>query len=198
MPKSSPPAMPPAVLTITASSVSRLMPLGNLTRSEPASWTRERLEPPGAAVTLKATRPTARFRAKTSLCNGALPSIEPAIHWALDRHGALQRLFVQVVAVARIDDSAAIHYGKMVAEFTGKVEILLNQYNGDLAERAQIADGPTDILDDRRLDAFSWFVEQQKPRLHHQCAADRQLLLLTAGKVAAAPAQHGLEHGEQG
>ena len=34
-------------------------------------------------------------------------------------------------------------------------------------------------------------------RLRHQRAGDRQLLLLPAGQIAAAPAQHGLQHGKQ-
>ena len=62
---------------------------------------------------------------------------------------------------------AAVHDGEMVAEFAGKVEILLDQHNRDLAERAQVSDGAADILDDRRLNALGWLIEQLKPRPHH-------------------------------
>ena len=67
---------------------------------------------------------------------------------------------------------AAIHDGEMVAEFAGKVEILLDQQNGDLAERAQIGDGAADILDDRRLDPLRRFVQQQHAWAHDQRPAD--------------------------
>ena len=39
--------------------------------------------------------------------------------------------------------------------------------------------------------------QQQQPRSHHQRAPDRELLLLPAGEIAAAPAQHAVEHGKQ-
>src|SRR5580700_7378923 len=195
--KRSPPVMPPPVLTMTASSAAWLLPFGNRTRSEPASWTLPRRLPPGPAATVNAILPTARLPAKISLRSGA-PSIgSPIKYRASNRHGAFQRALVEIVAVAGIDDGAAVHDGEMVAEFAGKVEILLDQHDGDLAERAQIGDGATDILDDRRLDAFGRLVEQQQPRPHHQRAADGELLLLAARKIAAAPAQHGFQHREQ-
>src|SRR3984957_1939599 len=195
--KRSPPVMPPPVLTMTASSPARLLPLGKRTRSEPDSWTRPRRLPPSPAATVNAILPTARLPAKISLRSGA-PSIgSPIKNRASNRHGALERALVEIVAVAGIDDGAAVHDGEMVAEFTGKVEILLDQYDGDLAERAQIGDGAADILDDRRLDAFGRLVEQEQPRPHHQRAPDGKLLLLAARKVAAAPAQHGFQHREQ-
>src|SRR6202045_2378863 len=198
MSKRSPPVMPPAVLTMTASSAVLLLPLGKRTRSEPASWTRPRRLPPGPAATVNATVPTARLPAKISLRSGALPSIGSAITYsASNRHGALERALVEIVAVAGVDDGAAVHDGEMVAEFAGKVEILLDKDDGDLAERAQIGDGAADILDDRRLDAFGRLVEQEEPRPHHQCAANGELLLLAAREVAAAPAQHRFEHREQ-
>src|SRR5580698_6023436 len=196
--KRSPPVMPPPVLTMTASSAAWLLPLGKRTRSEPDSWTRPRRLPPSPAATVNAILPTARLPAKTSLRSGELPSIGSAITYrASNRHGALERLLVEIVTIAGIDNGAAVHDGEMVAEFAGKVEILLDQHDGDLAERAQIGDGAADILDDRRLDAFGRLVEQEKPRPHHQRSPDGKLLLLAARKVAAAPAQHGFEHREQ-
>src|ERR1700722_19867536 len=182
--KRSPPVMPPAVLTMTASSADLLLPFGKRTRSEPASWTLPRRLSPSPAATVNATRPTARLPAKISLRSGALPSIgSPIKNRASNRHGALERVLVEIVAIAGIDDGAAVHDGEMVAGFAGKGEILLDQLYGDLAERAQIVDGAADILDDRRLDAFGRLVEQQEPRPHHQRAADGELLLLAARKV---------------
>ena len=49
------------------------------------------------------------------------------------------------------------------------------------------ADHALDVLDDRRLDAFGRLVEDQQLRLRRQRAADRELLLLAARQVAAAP-----------
>src|SRR5580658_8444164 len=195
--KRSPPVMPPPVLTMTASSAVLLLPFGKRNRSEPDSWTLPRRLPPTPAATVNAILPTARLPAKISLRSGA-PSIgSPINNRSSNRHGALECALVKIGAVAGIDDGAALHDGEMVAEFAGKVEILLDQHDGDLAERAQIDDGAADILDDRRLDAFGRLVEQQEPRPHHQRPPDRELLLLAAGKVAAAPAQHVLEHREQ-
>ena len=58
-------------------------------------------------------------------------------------------------------------------------------------------DGAADVADDRGLDALGRFVEHQQFRPRHQGAADGQLLLLAAGKIAAAPAHHFGEHREQ-
>src|SRR5262245_10906890 len=85
----------------------------------------------------------------------------------------------------------------MVAEFAGKVEVLLDQQDGDVAQVAQVGDGAGDVLDDGGLNAFGRLVEQEQPRPHHQRAADGELLLLAAGEIAAAPAQHVVEHGKQ-
>jgi hypothetical protein len=53
------------------------------------------------------------------------------------------------------------------------------------------------VLDDRRLDAFGRFVEQQHLRITRQRARNRQLLLLTAGEIAAAAAGELGQDGEQ-
>ncbi len=101
------------------------------------------------------------------------------------------------LARAGIHDGAAVHHGEIVAELECKVEILLDQHGGDLAEVAQIRDGATDVLDDRGLDAFGRFVEQQRARPHDQRTTDCELLLLAARKVAAAPTEHGVEYRKQ-
>ncbi len=62
---------------------------------------------------------------------------------------------------------------------------------------ARLADHRADLLDHRRLDAFGRFVEDQQLRLAGQRAADRQLLLLAAGEIAAAPLLHLAQHREQ-
>ena len=66
-----------------------------------------------------------------------------------------------------------------------------------LALRPQQRDNPADILDDARLDALGRFVQHQQARLHHQRPRDGELLLLAARQIAAAPAQHRLQHRKQ-
>ena len=103
----------------------------------------------------------------------------------------------RLLAVAGIFHRAAVHHRKIVAELAGKVEILFDQHDRDVAEVAQIGDGAADVLDDRGLDALGRLVEQQQFRPHHQRAADRELLLLAAGEIAAAAAEHRLQHRKQ-
>src|SRR5690349_11074178 len=198
MPKRSPPAMPPAVFTSTASSARAAGP-GKRTRTEPCSATRLRRVTPAFAATVSARRPSARLAAKTVSADAAAGDTRPlgfadAPRLRLERHGAPQRSLVQAGAVARIGDAAAVHDHEMIAELVGKVEILLDQHDRHLAEPAQVRDGAAVVLDDRRLDALGRLVEQQEARPHHQGAADRELLLLPAGEIAAAPAQHVAEH----
>ena len=62
---------------------------------------------------------------------------------------------------------------------------------------AQVGDGAADVLDDRGLDAFGRLVEEKQPGPGDERPADGELLLLAAGEVAAAPAQHGFQHREE-
>ena len=56
------------------------------------------------------------------------------------------------------------------------------------ASRLSAEDHVADLVDDVRLDAFGRFVQNQQLRLEHERPADRELLLLAAGQIAAAPA----------
>src|SRR5438552_9402631 len=205
--KRSPPAMPPAVLTTTASSSPPAGP-GQRTRSAPCSRTRARRVVPAIVLTASTIRPTERlaanissefFRAIVRLTDHAPILFPPpqAGEVKLNRQRALERAFVHVGAAAGMDDGAAVHHHEMVAELARKIEILLDQHDCDLSQIAQIGDGAADVLDDRGLDAFGRLVEQQEPRPHHQRAADRELLLLAARKIATAPAQHFVQHRKQ-
>src|SRR3954451_6132108 len=199
MSKRSPPATPPAVLTNTPERPSSSGE-GKRTRREPDSCNIPRRVTPSRAWTSKRTAPRARLAsntedvAKTSL-RIRLPS--RSRQNGLQRHLAADFARVEIGAVAGELHRAAIHHGKTVAEFAGKVEILFDQHDGDVAEVAQIGDGAADVLDDRGLDAFGRLVEQQQFWPHHQRAADRELLLLAPGEIAAAPAQHRLQHRKQ-
>src|SRR3954466_14076422 len=106
----------------------------------------------------------------------------------LQRHLAADLAWIELAAIAGIFHRTPVHDREIVAELAGKVEILFDQDDGDVAEAAEIGDGTADVLDDRRLNAFGRLVEQQQPWPHHQRPADRKLLLLAAGQVAAAAA----------
>src|SRR5271155_6276754 len=97
-------------------------------------------------------RPTARLPANISLsarafANTFAPPATAIIPQKSNRHCPQQRALVEGFAGAGIDNGAALHDGEMVAEFAGKVEILFDQHDSDLAKRAQVADGAADVLD---------------------------------------------------
>src|SRR5262249_32274146 len=100
-------------------------------------------------------------------------------------HRAFERRFVHGVTAAGIDDRAAIHDREMVSQLAREVEILLDQHYGDLPETAQIGDGAADVLDDRGLDTLGRLIQQKQARPHDERPADRELLLLSAGQIAA-------------
>ena len=54
-----------------------------------------------------------------------------------------------------------------------------------------------DLLDDVGLNPLGRFIQQQHLRPHDQRTGNRQLLLLTTRKVAAAPRRHVAQHREQ-
>jgi hypothetical protein len=53
-----------------------------------------------------------------------------------------------------------------------------------------------DLLNDRRLYAFSGLVKNQQLWFCQQRPSDGELLLLSAGQIAAAPPAHFLQHGK--
>src|SRR4030095_10421404 len=53
-----------------------------------------------------------------------------------------------------------------------------------------------DVLDDRRLDSLRRLVEHEQLRAHREAPADRELLLLSARKIAATTVQHLAQHRE--
>src|ERR1051326_9427794 len=101
----------------------------------------------------------ARLAANTSRDATACPTVQPS-----DRQRLLQRRLVHRLAPGAVDHGAAIHHLETVAQLAGEVQILLDQHDGDLAERAEIRDGAADILDDRGLNPFGRLGVQQGPR----------------------------------
>src|ERR1700678_2826127 len=112
----------------------------------------------------------------------------------LQRHLAADLAGIEVAAIAGEFHRAPIHDGEIVAELAGKVEILFDQHDRDVAEAAKIRDRAPDILDDRRLNALGRLVEQQQFWPLPQRSPDPGLLLLGARQIAAAAAEHRLQH----
>src|SRR5882724_11317589 len=102
----------------------------------------------------------------------------------------LDRRRLEIGGSARYDDLTPVHHMDRVGKLMSKIEILLDQENAHLAALAQITDGAADILDDGRLYPFSRLIEYDDLWPRDQGAGDRQLLLLAAGEVAAAPPEH--------
>src|SRR5258707_9327515 len=89
---------------------------------------------------------------------------------------------VEVCRRQRGDDPALVHDVTALRHRADHVEILLDENDGDVGLAIKVDDGAGDILDDRWLDAFRWFVEQDQRRVTDHDAPDRQLLLLAAGQ----------------
>src|SRR4029077_4049712 len=115
----------------------------------------------------------------------------------LQRHLPADLARVEIISIAGEFHRAPVHDREIVAELAGKVEILFDQDDGDVAKAAKIGDRAADIFDDRGLDAFGRLVEQQQVLAHHTRAADRELLLLAAGEIAAAAREHRLQYREE-
>src|SRR5439155_9384931 len=77
-----------------------------------------------------------------------------------------------------------------------EVVVLLDRHDRHVARRNELADSAFDVLDDRWLDAFRGLIKDQKARTHGKRPADRELLLLPAGNVAASTAEHFLLYRE--
>src|SRR6185369_2794478 len=175
---SSPPAIPPGGwTTMTWHAASPSGWKGFCTTSGP-SWRRE-------ARTVRAPwRSNSRARlARHGACGMGASRGMPGSYCEKPPHPVL----VHVPARAARDDLAALHHEVLVRERAREVVVLLDEQDRELAGFRERADRALDVLDDRRLDAFGGLVEDEKPWSHRERASDRELLLLAAGQVAAAP-----------
>ncbi|VTR67992.1 hypothetical protein DESC_660120 [Desulfosarcina cetonica] len=112
----------------------------------------------------------------------------------LHRQVVLDHLFVQMVDGLAGHHPPTVEDGETVGHGAGEGELLLHQQNGHAHLGAQSPDDRADLLDDVGLNAFRGLVEDQERRLQDQGPADGQLLLLAAGKIAAQPAAHLIQH----
>src|SRR5205814_2764417 len=63
---------------------------------------------------------------------------------ALNRHRAFERGLIEIGTARRIDHLPAIHDKEVVAQLVRKIEILLDENDGDFPEIAQILDRAAD------------------------------------------------------
>ncbi len=75
--------------------------------------------------------------------------------------------------------------------------MVFHQQHTDACLANDAGHGPLDVEHHGGLDAFGGLIEQQQAGLAEEGPGDRQLLLLTAGKVAAPPVEELLQHREQ-
>ena len=85
----------------------------------------------------------------------------------------------------------AFQYVDAVGHLQRETEILLGDQQGE-AGAFQFLRAIQDPLDQQRRQSFRGLIQQQQPGIRHQRAADRQHLLLPAGKQSAAPLRMGL------
>src|SRR5690242_12658752 len=79
-----------------------------------------------------------------------------------------------------IDHLAMLHDVVTIGDGLRETEILLDEQHGKAAI-LDLLDGPADLLDDDRRDAFGRLIQQQEFGAGPQDARDRQHLLLAAG-----------------
>src|SRR5215471_1165813 len=100
----------------------------------------------------------------------------------------------ELVDRAACNASTLFENSERARHAAGKRQLLLHEQHRDPGLSIETQDDVADLVDDVRLDAFGGFVEDQQLRFEDERSADRQLLLLTAGKISALPPQHLLQH----
>lgn len=83
---------------------------------------------------------------------------------------------------------------KFVGHAARERQLLLNEKHGEAILLVQLQEDAADFVNDVGLDSFAGLIENQQLRLQDKRSADRQLLLLTAGKIAAAAIPHLFQH----
>ena len=113
-----------------------------------------------------------------------------------DAQMLIDQIGIEILRVPFGDHFTSVHYIKPVAEFANEIEVLLDQHDCHSA-LDEFVEHDADLLDDVGLDAFGWLVEKKHLRLADEGAGEGELLLLSAGQVAAHAFGHGREDGEQ-
>ncbi len=94
------------------------------------------------------------------------------------------------------DAAAFVENAELARHAPRERQFLLDQKHRQPFLFIQPQNDVADFVHDIGLNPFGRLIQNQQLRLQHQRAADRQLLLLAARKIAAAPVQHLLQHRE--
>ena len=87
-------------------------------------------------------------------------------------------------------DAADLEHVRGLRELQRDVRVLLDDEHGQALVLVQLLDDPEDLGDEERREAERRLVEQQQPRPLHECAREREHLLLAAAErpgLLAAP-----------
>src|SRR5579859_4415401 len=95
------------------------------------------------------------------------------------------------------DTAAFVEDAELARHAACKRQLLLDEQHSKPFFLIQLQDDVADFVDDIGLNPFGWLVKNQQLRFEHEGAADGELLLLPARKVAATPVQHLLQRGKQ-
>jgi hypothetical protein len=83
-------------------------------------------------------------------------------------------------------DPPGLHHIAAMSQPQRMMGVLLDEEHGHVLPLVDLADDAEDLLDDQRRQAERRLVEQQEAGPAHQCARDRQHLLLAARQRTAA------------
>jgi hypothetical protein len=96
-----------------------------------------------------------------------------------------------------MDEPAAFDDEGAVANLHHEADELFGNDDGELADFADFLQRAGDVLDDGRLDALGRLVEHEHLGIADQGPGDGELLLLSAGKIAALAFAHLVQNGKQ-
>ena len=89
------------------------------------------------------------------------------------------------------------HHHIGIRQSSRKMEALFHEQDGEPARVLESDDHVFDLIDNRGLNAFGWFVQQQHFGIGQECAPNRQLLLFTTAEDAARPIEYLRQFREQ-
>ncbi len=97
---------------------------------------------------------------------------------------------VELGALALGLDGASSHHDILLRQARGEMEPLLHQQNGKPTGLFKPDDDVLNLIDDRRLDTFSRFIQQQQFGAREDGPSDRELLLLPSTEDTPRPVQN--------
>ena len=101
------------------------------------------------------------------------------------------QLVAQVAHGPRSDGAAAFHEAEVGGDAAGEGELLLDEEDGEALFFVEHREHVPDLAHDVGLNALRGLVQDQELGADGERPADRELLLLPAGKIAPAPVRPG-------